>query len=119
GALTLEQARDAAAKLWDMIRAGKDPLVERSKANAAALSGRPTTIADLIEEYLTRGATIKGRDEAKRALNADVTPSWGRRPIADIARRDVVELLDKVVDRGAPVAANRLLAVVRRMFNLD
>lgn len=36
--------------------------------------------------------------------------------MAEIARRDVIELLDSTVDRGAATMANRELAAVRRMF---
>lgn len=43
-------------------------------------------------------------------------PGWGRRKAKDISRRDVIALLDKIVDRGSPIAANRTLALVRRMF---
>jgi integrase len=45
-----------------------------------------------------------------------VIPAWGRRKANDITRRDVIELLDNIVDRGSPIAANRTLALVRRMF---
>ncbi|MCW2244758.1 integrase [Azospirillum fermentarium] len=37
--------------------------------------------------------------------------------MGDVTRRDVNLLLDEVVDGGAPVVANRLLAAVRKMFN--
>jgi integrase len=42
---------------------------------------------------------------------------WGIRRIKDIKRRDVRELLDEIVERGAPIMANRTLALVRKMFN--
>jgi integrase len=45
-----------------------------------------------------------------------VIPAWGHRKAKDIARRDVIALLDAIVDRGSPIAANRTLAVIRRMF---
>jgi site-specific recombinase XerD len=35
----------------------------------------------------------------------------------DIKHRDVVALLDDTVDRGSPIATNRTLACVRKMFN--
>ena len=44
-------------------------------------------------------------------------PRWGKRPIASITQRDVIELLDLIVDRGPPVLANRVLAIVRKLFN--
>ena len=44
------------------------------------------------------------------------SPAWKARAIADITRRDVRELLEKIAER-APVMANRVLAVTRKMFN--
>lgn len=44
-------------------------------------------------------------------------PVWGAKQVQDIARRDVIELLDRLVDAGKPVLANRTLAHVRKFFN--
>jgi hypothetical protein len=41
-------------------------------------------------------------------LRADVLPEWHWRGGRTITSRDVIELLDKVVERGAPVMANNL-----------
>lgn len=49
-------------------------------------------------------------------LARDVLPAWGDRPAAEIQRSDVRELLERIVDRGAPVAANRTLALLRVVF---
>jgi integrase len=38
------------------------------------------------------------------------------RPITSINKRDVIALLDQVMDRGSPIMANRALAHVRRML---
>jgi hypothetical protein len=43
--------------------------------------------------------------------------AWEQRPLCTITKRDVLELLDRVLDRGKPRAANLLLAHVKRMFN--
>jgi integrase len=42
---------------------------------------------------------------------------WGSRRIQEIARRDVIELLDGITDRGTPIAANRTLAAISKLFN--
>jgi integrase len=42
---------------------------------------------------------------------------WGKRRIQEIARRDLIELLDGIVDEGKPYAANRTLAAIRKLFN--
>jgi integrase len=46
----------------------------------------------------------------------EVMSQWGDRTIHEITRRDVNELLDRIVSRGSPVAANRALAAIRKMF---
>jgi len=50
-------------------------------------------------------------------LNRDVLPRIGYRKAKDIRRRDIVAILDDIVDRGAPIAANRAFEVIRKMFN--
>jgi len=42
---------------------------------------------------------------------------WSGRTIHEITRRDVNELLDRIVSRGSPVTANRALAAIRKMFS--
>jgi integrase len=42
---------------------------------------------------------------------------WTNRPATSIRRKDVRELLDEIVDRGAPVLANRVLSLIRKMMN--
>jgi site-specific recombinase XerD len=55
--------------------------------------------------------------EDQRMLYKDVRPSWGKRKAKNITRRNVIQLLDKIKERGSPIVANRTLACVRRMFN--
>jgi len=53
--------------------------------------------------------------EAERLLLKDVVPAWRGRRLSDIQRKNVVKLLDDIVERGAPIAANRTLARLRRL----
>ena len=76
------------------------------------------TVDDLAKEYLLRhAAQKKSGKEDERMLNHDVLPFWRTLKAADISRRDVNLLLDRILERGAPVAANRVLALIRKMFN--
>jgi integrase len=110
---------DAHIKLADarkLLERGIDPgdrEVQTRRAERAA-----ETLTELAEAYLDKWARPRKRSasEDERILRKDVIPAWGRRKAKDIARRDVIALLDGIVDRGSPVAANRTLAVVRRMF---
>ena len=42
---------------------------------------------------------------------------WGERDIQDIAKRDVIDLLDTIADSGRVVTANRLRAYLSKFFN--
>jgi integrase len=56
-----------------------------------------------------------GGDE--KQLNRDVIPHIGNLTVGSVARRDIAKLIDRVADRGSPIASNRLLACISTMFN--
>jgi integrase len=49
-------------------------------------------------------------------LDHDVLAVWAGRDARTIKPRDVIELLDGIVDRGAPVQANRVAAILSQLF---
>ena len=115
-ALGLADARIKLADARKLLECGIDPgdrEVQARKAERAA-----ETLAELAEAYLDKWARPRKRSAAEdeRILHKDVIPAWGRLKANDIARKDVIALLDRIIDRGSPIAANRTLAVVRRMF---
>ena len=116
-ALTLANARVKHAQAKETLEQGNDPgalHVEKRRTERQA-----ETVNDLAEEYLEKWARPRKRSAAEdeRILNKDVLPAWGKRKARDIRRRDVILLLDGIVERGAPIAANRTLGIIRRMFN--
>ena len=56
-------------------------------------------------------------DAAERLLRLHILPRWGKRLARDITRRDVIELLDEIVESERPITANRALALVRKLFS--
>lgn len=50
-------------------------------------------------------------------MNREIIPAWRGRRLSEISRPDVHDLLDRLVDRGSPVQANRTLAALRRLCN--
>ena len=96
---------------------------ERKRAVIAA-AARSDTVANVAEEFIRRSLEGEGRDRAasyisaiRRMFDEHMLPRWRARDIRSITRRDVVALLDNIVDDGKPVLANRVLAAVRAMFN--
>ncbi len=115
--IPLVTARLRHAKAKQLLQKGIDPGAQAIEARKAARDAE--TVADLAEEYLEKWARPRKRSAAEdeRILRKDVLPHWEKRKARDIRRRDVIELLDRIVERGSPIAANRTLAVVRKMFN--
>jgi integrase len=116
-AMGLADARVALAAAQRSLSKGTDPgvaVVAKKNTDRNA-----DTVSRLINDYLEIWAKPRKRSasEDERILRKDVAPLWGRRKAKDISRRDVISLLDAIVERGAPIQANRTLAVVRRMYN--
>lgn len=115
--MSLADARERArAVLLDASR-GADPAAEKQvELNAP-------TFEMVAKEYILRYAKGAGEEPRKRTwkrdetmLEKEVIPYWGRKKIHEIRRKDVNDLLDRVVDQGKPIKANRLFAVIRKLF---
>ena len=112
--MSLQLARKRARSAQASIDDGHDPAGERQAAKAE----RTDTVGALAEDYLKKHARKRKRsaDEDERILNADVLPAWRDKSVRDLTRRDVRALVEDVADR-APIMANRVLALVRKMLN--
>jgi integrase len=114
-ALSLADARDEALQTVARVAKGEDPARDRRAAKAPARD----TVAALAEDYMAKHARKfkRSADEDQRILNVYVLPSWKHRSVKELTRRDVRALVEGVADRGAPIMANRVLGVVRKMLN--
>jgi integrase len=71
-------------------------------------------VREFTERFLQRNR--KRPQYAVRQLERDVLPEWKGRDARSIKHREVVEVLDKIVDRGKPVMANRTAALLGQLF---
>ena len=112
-ALSLADAREQAAAARHAVAEGEDPSMEKYAARHAP------TMADLAAQYLDMYAKVHKRSwrEDARLLHHEVLPNWGHRKAFEITRRDVIIFLDRIVQRGAPIQANRVLALIRKLYN--
>ena len=115
--VTLETARGKFEDARKKVKNGVDPIAE--KELAAKELEEAYTVKKLCAEYIERHAKKFKRswETDERILNHDVIPAWGKQRAASIVKRDVVLLLEKIVDRGSPIMANNTFAVIRKMFN--
>jgi len=114
--VSLEKARRRFDDARRQVKNGVDPLTEKEQAlRERQLS---PTVSDLITEYIEKHAKPhkRGWMEDKRILEKDALPAWGKRKAKDIKKRDVVLLLEKIVERGSPGSANNNFKIIRKMF---
>jgi integrase len=113
-AVTLAVARKRARSAQSAIDDGRDLAGERQAAKAV----RTDTVGTLAEDYLKKHALKFKRSAAedKRILDVEVLPRWRDRSVRELTRRDVRALVERIAER-APIMANRVLAVVRKMLN--
>jgi integrase len=109
----LAQAREAAARALRTVAEGRDPGRERQEARADSIEA---IAAQFIERHCKRHNRPRTIATNEAMLRRYVLPRWRGRPVRDIRRRDVVDLVDGVA-LEYPIAANRVLAVVSKMFN--
>ncbi len=112
--LTFEQARkQARAILADAMR-GEDPAEERRTARKAP------TVADLAADYLERHAVPNKRPKSVRddraMIDRIILPQLGSKKVGAVERRDIEAIHIALKDR--PYQANRVLALLSKMFNL-
>lgn len=123
----LEHARELARKYREAASQGIDPRRAKPKRrptltalplSAAVTSADKHSIEFLLSEFTERHIrpTRKRPEYAERILSADVLPQWKGRDARTIEPFEVIELLDRIVDRGSPVQANRTAALLTQLF---
>ena len=123
---SLEQARNLIREQRELLSKGIDPRRaaprRRALQSSSSLSAAGATDAHSIEflatEFLERYVKPHRRrpEYVLAILNKDVLPAWKGRDARTIKPREVIELLDGIVERGSPVAANRTAAVLAQLF---
>lgn len=111
--ITLAEALEKARAIKSDARIkGSDIVGERQTRKTSP------TIADILELYLSETPlSEKGRSESRRISNKDILPAIGSIKAIDLGRQDVKDLHKAIVDRGATVAANRTVELLRRAYN--
>jgi integrase len=111
-ALSLADAAETGAQILGQLLTNVDPVQARNERAA------DPDFEQIAELFLLRYCAHK-KDSGRRdreILTRDFITLWGSEKAQDIRRRDVVAVLDRIADRG-PVAANRALACIRKLFN--
>ena len=98
GRMGLADARKMAREWAEAAALGRDPKAEERAAKAAE-AGR-TTFGAAMEDYLKRhvAKTRKARD-LEREIRKELMSRWADWALADVTRKDVVKMVDELLDR--------------------
>jgi integrase len=117
-AISLEKARTRARAWRDLIDQGIDPKVHEASLRREEIRKQETTFGAVAEDFLERHVSgqRRGKDTAREIRN-ELISQWGDRPIADLTRQDVVDVIDAIARRPAPYLAHVVLGHIRSLFN--
>ena len=116
--LSLADARQRARAALAAAHEGRDPAEEVRAAKAPTPEDDRNKLSAVIDLFMKRHASHNRRsDDVMAMFRREIIDKWGHRDIQSITKRDAIEVLDAIVDRGSPVTANRLRAHLNTLFN--
>jgi integrase len=128
GALTVDQAREAARQLAAQARAARqdptrlDPATARVQAKRATAARHATpTVRELGARYVDRlqqrGKSLETIRQYRGILERHVGPAIGALKVSDVTRRDVAAL-HEAISAAAPTMANRAINMLSAMLTM-
>ena len=114
----LKEARLAASEALAEVEVGNDP----GAAKIAAKSERMVQIdrnsfPALLDQFTSRHLSkLRTGWQNRAALDAWALPRWKDRDVRTISRRDIIDLLDDIMDEGKETTANRVRAYLSKFF---
>jgi len=110
----LKTARERARDALRMVAEGGDPANEKAEAK------KVRSVEELCREFIDNHCKHKNRPSTIKlvelALQNYVLPAWRGRTATDITRDDIKSLLRKIATEK-PAQANRVHAIIRKLFN--
>lgn len=112
--VSVAKARARALEILADVNAPPSPVVEGQTTEKAK------TFGDVAYEFIVRYVQKRGllsQAEIRRLFNICILPQWAERPIDKIRRSDVTALLDRIEDNHGATTADRVLALIGKLFN--
>ncbi|MCC5792097.1 MAG: tyrosine-type recombinase/integrase [Legionellaceae bacterium] len=115
-AMGVAEARSLFNELWNIRQSGEDPEIQLNQPSSPE---DHATVEQLVNEWYL-GYIKKHRahpQQIKQIIDADIIPLLGDKQLHTLKTKEITIALDKIVNRGAPVHANKVLAALKQAFN--
>jgi integrase len=115
-AMPVADARKIAEEWGRLIALGKDPKEEVRKAKAEELRNRKTTFSSVAESWFKLVVSKQRRGvHVEREVRREFFPLWGDKPVTNITRFDIRDVIVKKAET-APAQARNLLGHLKSLF---
>lgn len=114
-AVSLKQARELLLKAQELRAKRINPIEYHKQEKTREIY----TVEKLFTDWY-HGYIIKNRKrplDIKKQIDADIIPLLGNRELATLQTIDITYALDQIVNRGAPILANRILSSLKQALN--
>ncbi|KTD77924.1 integrase [Legionella worsleiensis] len=114
-AISLKQAREYLIKAQSLKEQGINP-IESAKLEKLK---EDNTFSKLILAWYENYA-VKNRKQPrpiKYQIDSEIIPLLGHMVLDNLQTKDITIALDKIVQRGAPIHANRILSTIKQVLN--
>lgn len=123
-ATSLAQARENRNQARAQVKQGIDPVLKEqqdrlARTSAQAMESMEKTVSDLFDDWKRVYLSAHRKDggaEVEAAIRHDVLPVIGNMKAKDVKLPHVVDVIDKILARGARRKANAVLSLTRQMF---
>ena len=117
---TLTKAREMRDQARTLMQDKIDPMEQKKKLNRIRFEDHQRTFALLTEEWMKRQTsrwTEKHTSDVKRSLENHIFPDLGDRPINEIERSEVLQVLRKLEGANKYEATHRARQRIEAVFN--
>jgi integrase len=118
--VSISDARDGREALRKQLRTGVDPLELRKAEKRARLAESEHTFEKVARawfEVWQKGKESETVAYKLRRMEGDLFKDIGHRPVSDISRKEVIDLVKKIASRGVNETAHRALQVLKQVFS--
>lgn len=116
--VTLSAARERADTLRGQVAAGINPAEVKRRERDEASDRTFKVLADrYMKEHARRHKVERSADGDDLNLKVHILPQWQKLDYRKIRRADVIELIEGIVVAGKHTAANRVHALISKIFS--
>lgn len=116
--LSLSEAREKTVILIAQLNSGVD--IERVQAESYRKRLLEPTVQDFSIVFIERychAKQLRSIKETQRIFNKEIIPEIGKIKLSEVKKVDLINILDKIQDRGKLTLCNRVHSVLSKMFN--